>query len=238
MLGSEVTRDSLLGGAIELWQPKTGYRVNVDSVLLAAFARGRRVALAVDLGAGVGALSLLAHHRGLAQRLGLVEREPELIELARRNLERAGVRAEVYERDLEAQGLPLELRGKAGLVLSNPPFFEGAAHRAPKSPAKRAARLGGVAPFLRAASLALSGDKARAVFVYPARALEQLFSAARAVSLVPKRLRLVYAYAAQPARVALVELRRAKPGGLVVEPPLVEWEQPGRRSAELEFYLR
>jgi len=238
VLGSEVTRDSLLGGAIELWQPKHGYRVNVDSVLLAAFASGRRAALAVDLGAGVGALSLLAHHHGLAQKLGLVEREPELVELARKNVELAGARAEFYERDLEARGLPLELRGKAGLVLSNPPFFDAAEHRPPKSAAKRAARLGGVAPFLRAASLALAGDKARAVFVYPARGLEQLFASARAASLVPKRLRFVHARADRPARVALVELRRAKPGGLVVEPPLVEWERSGRRSAELESYLR
>lgn len=230
---SEVTRDALLGGAIELVQPSAGYRVNVDSILLAAFAGGRRAALAVDLGAGVGAVALLAHHRGLARELALVEREPELAELARQNLERAGAGGRVFVRDLDAQGLPPELRGKAGLVLSNPPFFNESEHRPPQSAARRAARVGGIAPFVRATSLALSGDKARAVFVYPARGLDELLTAARGANLVPKRLRFVHAREDQPARLALVELRRAKPGGLVVEPPLVEWERPGRRSPEL-----
>ncbi len=233
VLGPDITCDALLGGALELLQPREGYRVNVDSILLAAFASGRRVALAVDLGSGVGALALLAHHRGLARELALVERDAVLALLARQNLERAALPGRVFERDLDAQGLPVELRGKAGLVLSNPPFFNESEHRAPRSAARKAARLGGVAPFLRAASLALSGDKARAAFVYPARGLEALLTAARAASLTPKRLRFVHAYESEPARLALVELRRAKPGGLLVEPPLIEWARPGRRSAEL-----
>ena len=233
VLGPDITCDALLGGAVELLQPREGYRVNVDSILLAAFVAGRRAALAVDLGSGVGAVALLAHHRGLARELALVEREPALAELARQNLARAGAPGRVFVRDLDGQGLPLELRGKAGLVVSNPPFFNEAEHRAPRSAARKAARLGGIAPFVRAASLALSGDKARAAFVYPARGLEELLTAARAAGLAARRLRFVHAYAEQPARLALVELRRVKQGGLLVEPPLVEWERPGRRSPEL-----
>jgi tRNA1(Val) A37 N6-methylase TrmN6 len=56
---------------------------------------------------------------------------------------------------------------------------------------------------------------------------------AQNAGLVPKRLRLVHPEAAAPARAALVEFRRAKPGGLVIEPPLIEWSARGRRSAEL-----
>ena len=58
-------------------------------------------------------------------------------------------------------------------------------------------------------------------------------SALRA-KLVPKRLRLVHARTSEPARLALVELRPAKPGGLVVEPPLIEWLAPRVRSPALE----
>jgi hypothetical protein len=32
----------------------------------------------------------------------------------------------------------------------------------------------------------------------------------------------------------LIELRNAKPGGLVVEPPVVEWAARGVRSPELD----
>jgi tRNA1(Val) A37 N6-methylase TrmN6 len=231
---SALTHDALLGGAVQFVQPAVGYRVNVDSVLLAAFASvGRRARLAVDLGAGVGAVALLVHHHGAAREFALVERDPTLLELARQNLEQAGLSGRVIERDLAGDGLPSELANQAELVVSNPPFFLESQHRAPHSAARRSARLGGIEPFVQAAGEALSGDKARAVFVYPAPALSELLAAAKDAALVPKRLRFVHAFVDKPARLALVELRRARAGGLVVEAPLVEWARPGRRSPEL-----
>jgi hypothetical protein len=44
----------------------------------------------------------------------------------------------------------------------------------------------------------------------------------------------VHAFAHSEARLSLVELRKAKAGGLVVEPPLVEWTAKGVRTPELE----
>ncbi len=54
---------------------------------------------------------------------------------------------------------------------------------------------------------------------------------------MPKRLRFVHATGDRPARVALVELRLARPGGLDVEPPLVEWSTPGVRGDEVSDVL-
>lgn len=234
MVAAPVTHDALLGGAVRFVQPAVGYRVNVDSLLLAAFAAsGRRARLAVDLGAGVGVVSLLVHHQGGARDLALVERDPFYAELAEQNLATAEASGRVFVRDLSRDGLPRELEAGAELVVSNPPFFLESEHRPPKNAERRGARLGEIEPFVRAARRALSGERARAVFVYPARALPELLRAAEAVKLLPKRLRFVHAYADRPARLALVELRYAKPGGLVVEPPLVEWTRPGRRSSEL-----
>jgi tRNA1(Val) A37 N6-methylase TrmN6 len=82
------------------------------------------------------------------------------------------------------------------------------------------------------------GRRAHAFFVYPAPALTEMLVAARAADLVPKRLRLVHAFAESPARIALVEFRRAKPGGLVIEPPLIEWTAKGKRSPEVERIIR
>lgn len=223
------TTDTLLGGALRLLQPKSGYRVNVDSVLLVAFAGTRRVERVVDLGAGVGALGLLALARGIARQALLVEAAPELVALAKENLRRGGFVGDALELDLTRQ----KLHGSAApLVLCNPPYFPAHSHRAARSPAKASARSGDVAPFLAAASGILSRKTGRALFSYPAPQLPELLAAAAEVGLVPKRLRFVHARADQPARLALVELRAARPGGLVVEPPLVEWV--GRaRSAEL-----
>jgi tRNA1(Val) A37 N6-methylase TrmN6 len=135
-------------------------------------------------------------------------------------------------------GLPRELEGAAELVVSNPPFFAEGEHRAPKSTARRNARLGSLEPFVKAAARALSGARARAAFVFPARALVELFAAAGASGLVAKRLRLVHAFRNKPARIALVELRKARPGGLVVEPPLFEWERPRESTREFRRFVQ
>jgi tRNA1(Val) A37 N6-methylase TrmN6 len=229
--------DSLFSGRLALAQPRRGYRVNVDTLLLARFAtmgrpRARRV---VDLGAGVGALGLAYAFLGSAGRIDLVERDPALARLSTENLARAGATGEAHVADLGDEGLPRLLRGTADVVLSNPPFFPPEAGTVARE-AKKGARFGPLAPFLRAAEAAL-GRRAYAFFVYPAPALPSLLAAASAAGLVAKRVRFVHAFVASPARLALVELRRAKPGGLVVEAPLVEWAAPKVRSPEVAGLL-
>jgi len=229
---AETTTDALFGGALGLRQPRRGYRVNVDALLLAAFAvETRSYRLAVDLGAGVGAVALALGFSGSVKRLVLLEREPELVALARENLAANALLGDAEEQDLERSGLPPALRQRAELVVCNPPFFPPSAGT--PSTRARAARSGALEPFVRAARAALAGPRARAAFCYPAAALGELFACADAARLVPKRLRFVHARAELPARLALVELCIAKPGGLRVEAPLVEWQSARVRTAEL-----
>jgi tRNA1(Val) A37 N6-methylase TrmN6 len=234
---ADTTEDALFGGALPLFQPARGYRVNVDALLLAAFAAAGRIAkLALDLGAGTGAVGLALHHVGAARRVVLLEREPDLAALCAKNLALTGATGGVERADIEA-ALPRALAQQADLVVTNPPYHPAGSGRPRRDPKSRRARSGALEPFVRAAARALAGPSARLCVVYPAHALPELLTAARAVALVPKRLRLVHAAKDRSARVALVELRLAKPGGLVVEPPLVEWSGPRRRSQELERVL-
>jgi tRNA1Val (adenine37-N6)-methyltransferase len=233
-------RDTLFSGAVTLWQPARGYRVNIDALLLAKFAAqagGKPSLRALDLGAGVGAVILGLYHLGGAGRLELVEREPELCELARNNLADAGAVGAVHCADLEADGLPRSLHEACDLIVCNPPYFEPGQHRPTAERQIRAAKLGRLEPFMDAAARALQNRRARAAFVYPARSLEALLIAARAASLVAKRMRFVHADAGAPARLVLCELRRARPGGLLVEPPLIEWSAKGVRSREVQALI-
>jgi len=224
----EFTTDALLEGRVTIKQPRRGYRVNVDSLLLADFAAtGRTAAVVVDLGAGVGALGLVLAAVGSARSVALVEAEPELVALARENLARASGRGAVHACDLARQRLPHELLQRADLVVCNPPFFPSARGTQARESARRA-RSGELEPFIRAARAVLAGPRARAIFCYPARELGALLACAEQAKLVPKRLRFVHARSDDPARLALVELRLAKPGGLVVLPPLVEWNGRAR----------
>jgi tRNA1Val (adenine37-N6)-methyltransferase len=229
----ELTYDALFGGAVRFWQPAQGYRVNVDALLLAEFALPRSRGSAIDLGSGVGAVVLALHHLRPLARVTLLECEPRLAALAEKNLAHAGIDADVQIVDLERERLPRALHGSAELVVSNPPFFEPKAARPAAHGLARRARSGRLQPFLAAAAEALSGKRAAACFAYPARSLEHLLENARAHTLVAKRLRFVHAGKSQPARLCLVELRRARPGGLVIEPPLYEWTDERVPSPEL-----
>ncbi len=71
------------------------------------------------------------------------------------------------------------------------------------------------------------------MFIYPARQAGRFLALAEARGLVAKRICFVHPRGDAPARVVLVELKLAKPGGLVVEPALVEWSPSGRRTTEL-----
>src|ERR1700755_3527681 len=84
------TEDALLGGRVRLLQPRQGYRVAVDAVLLAAAvhpAAGERV---LDLGAGVGAVGLCLAKRVSDCTIVGLELQPALAELGQRNATRNG----------------------------------------------------------------------------------------------------------------------------------------------------
>lgn len=226
------SRDTLFGGSVVLAQPARGggYRVNVDALLLAAFAagaltggparRGRAARAVFDLGAGVGAVGLSLLHLRAAEHVTMVEIDPALAKLAESNAVSNGwtERIDVLRADVaDLAALPA---GAADLVVCNPPYVEPGRGRAP-APARARARSGPLSVFLDAARR-LAGRRSRVCFVYPAIETTTLLSELRARGLEPKRLRPVHGRSHDQARVVLVECCAGRPGGLSIEPPLVE----------------
>ena len=120
---SDLTEGTLLGGRVRLLQPRQGYRVAIDPVLLAAAvpARTGESVLDAGLGSGAASLCLLARVPGCAA-CG-IELQPALAELARRNALLNGMAVEVVEGDLLEP--PAALRGRQfAHVITNPPYAE------------------------------------------------------------------------------------------------------------------
>ena len=247
----EATQDALFGGSVVLFQPQrgAGYRTNVDALLLAGFAAtpclaagssrrdvpapSKPATTAFDLGAGVGAVGLALLRFGAARRVVFVEIDEAPAAMARRNLDANGWadRGEVVRGDV--RDVARARRGEAALVVCNPPYL--APGRGRVAPAQARARVGDLGTFVHAARQ-VAGRRARVCFVYPAYELAVLLARLAVEGLHAKRVRFVHATPKIPARIALVEAQAARPGGLVVMPPLVEREARGY-TPEMESLL-
>ncbi|WP_415921549.1 tRNA1(Val) (adenine(37)-N6)-methyltransferase [Tateyamaria sp. SN6-1] len=116
-LDGELTRDAFLGGRVELWQPKQGYRAGVDPVLLAASVPAVSGQSVLDLGCGVGAAALCLGARVPGLTLLGVERQAAYAALAVRN----GLDTVVAD----LTDLPDAVKQRSfDHVLANPPYFD------------------------------------------------------------------------------------------------------------------
>jgi tRNA1Val (adenine37-N6)-methyltransferase len=235
------TRDSLLAGALTLWQPARGhgYRFDLDPVLLAGFAPPAGHIL--DLGAGCGVIGLLLLALGKSEQVTAVEIQPELAALAGRNAREnlADSRMRVLCGDLRRLDLP-----RVDAVVFNPPYFRTGEGRVPPDQGRAAGRYesaGTLADFMAAAARALENG-GRVSGIVPARRACEVESGLIAHGLFLQRRRDVCARAGQSFRALLWQAVKA-PGARaeppVVEPPLVVHATSGREfSPEVRALLR
>jgi len=116
-----VTHDHLLGKTVSVMQPKSGFRVGTDAVLLAA-AIGVNRGRILDMGAGVGGISLCLARRLDAVQITAIEIDPVMAALAQRNVAANGFddRLRILRDDIAK--MPPVLAGSFDDVVSNPPY--------------------------------------------------------------------------------------------------------------------
>jgi tRNA1(Val) A37 N6-methylase TrmN6 len=156
----ETTEDGLLGGRIRLLQPRRGYRVAVDAVLLAAAAPVRAGERVLDLGCGTGAVALCLAARVPGVDLVGIELQEEFAELARHNVELNGMgeRVRIVRHDI-AKPLPAGLGG-FDHVVTNPPYLAAAVADLPPDKSKALATVESSADLALWLSVAIGALKA------------------------------------------------------------------------------
>ncbi len=139
MTGSELTEDALLNGRIRVRQPAQGYRVNVDTLLLAAAVEAPPGARLMEAGCGVGAALIAVAARTENTHLVGIERDQNIAALARENV---ALNAMMQRIEI-ATGDALDRSAHWGVfdgVFANPPFDREDEGRAP-APARRHAHI-------------------------------------------------------------------------------------------------
>lgn len=232
MSSSSTSIDALFGGALLLEQGTQGYRYNVDSVLLCAFAHrvvGDRV---LDVGAGVGPVGLGLAHLDSSRHVDLVERQPRLAALARANIERNGlsVRCQVFQEDIRTRkGQKYHYDG----AVMNPPYFQcGAGKQSPHSERALARHeVYGTIGDLVSATVRHLYREAPLCIVYPAARAGALFSALDAVERTNMQAQMILPYQGASATLILVCARASRTHTTEFLAPLILHDQDRRYTA-------
>jgi tRNA1(Val) A37 N6-methylase TrmN6 len=232
---STLTEDTLLGGKVRLLQPRRGYRVAVDAVLLAAAVAARAGERVLDLGAGVGSVGLCIAARVPGCEVVGIELQPALQEIAERNavLNGAEGRVRTIEHDLAAP-LPADL-GSFDHVATNPPYLPAAVADPSPDPSKALATVessAGLARWLEVATSALKSAGTLTI-IHRSDRLEEIVTHLARLGFGDVATKLL-----PPAARVLIRARHSATLTHRVSPPLVLHRTGGGYTDEAEAILR
>ena len=216
----------LINENITLYQNEGSLAYGTDAYLLSAYMRRQTKERACEFGAGSGVISLLAAARGNFSHITALEIQPNIAEIAARNVEINGFseKIDIVCRDIREK--EASTNGAFGVVFSNPPYMTATSGKLGKNDADSASRHelnGGIDDFAEAASRLLKyGGLFYAVY-RPDRLAELLF-ACKLHALEPKRMTLVYPTENHVPCLVLLEAKKNGAPGIFVTKPLMIYQ--------------
>jgi tRNA1(Val) A37 N6-methylase TrmN6 len=241
----ETTDDAVLGGRLRITQKKRGHRVGHDAILLAAATAARPGDRVVEFGAGVGAAGLALAVRCPEVDVTLVEIDPELSEIAAKNILRNGLDQRVRAVRLDVTAPADEFAacgigpGSADRVLMNPPFNDPSRQNISPDPGRRAAHVAGgsmLAAWVAAAAWTLHSAGALTL-IWRADGLADVLAALDGrfgeIAVLP-----IHGRAGAPAIRVVIHARKGSLAPLKLLAGLNLNDEAGRPTAEAEAVLR
>ena len=166
--------DALYDGALRLWQPKQGFRVNLDTVLLAA-AADRLSSNTIELGAGAGGVCLALAQHCPDMAIMAVERDPMMAAMLNRNIIENNLKDRVTLQMADALMQNPSWAKQWHQVLINPPYHDAASTASDNQQKAMAKAARSLQPWLDAARLALT-HKGRLVMISRADRVDQILT--------------------------------------------------------------
>lgn len=126
-LFKDLSTDKVLGGSISLLQPKKGFRVGIDSILLSSSIK--KFTNCLELGSGSGVISICLASRINDSKILGVEKNKLLVEIAKRNLVNNDLsRSKINFQHFDIMGKEFSkiYNSFFDRVIMNPPYFNEA----------------------------------------------------------------------------------------------------------------
>jgi tRNA1Val (adenine37-N6)-methyltransferase len=236
MDSADIELHSLFEGRLSLYQFKKGYRFSIDTLLLAAFARERLRGSVADLGTGSGVLPiLLARSPDIGSLTGF-EIQPDLAELARRNvgLHDLGQHVSIEQADIK-EIRSLRQAESFDAAITNPPFYplgSGRINPGSQDAAARHELLATLGDFISAAAYLIKNG-GRFCAIFPASRSTDLLCTMRENRIEPKVVRCVHSRPDEPAVMLLVEGIKNAGSQTTILPALVIYSEGQTYSPEV-----
>jgi tRNA1Val (adenine37-N6)-methyltransferase len=234
------TLDRILGGALSIVQPISGYRFSIEAILLGDFAKPRRNDRVLELGAGCGVVAAMLAHAAFLRQIVALESQPGLAKLAARTAALNHLNnLRCIEADLRSPSIPGLALASFDYVVANPPYRAAHSGRISPDAGRRIARAEGdttLGDFLTAAARYVS-DYGKVAIVFTALRAAELMVELKGRALEPKRLRFVHPYADRPATTILIEARKHGGTEVTIEAPLIVWRRQGVYTAQARQIL-
>ncbi|MGQ9707101.1 MAG: tRNA1(Val) (adenine(37)-N6)-methyltransferase [bacterium] len=226
---------------MKIHQPRKGYRFSIDSILLSHFARPQKNATIIDIGCGVGIIGLILTSKREDIKVIGVEIQKELHDLALENIKANSLedRMNVILSDIKDINRYLP-SGRFQFVISNPPYIKPGRGRVPPDSVKAIAKSESemsIDDLIKSANYLLK-NRGRFSLIWTARRFAGLIYNLKVRNFEPKRIRFVHTYSDRKANLVLVEA--VKNGGeeLIIEKPLIIWNDVGVYTDEVLKMLK
>lgn len=217
-------------------QNRERFCFGMDAVLLTGFAKVGKGEKALDLGTGTGIIPILLEAKTEGQDFEALEIQPESAEMARRSvmLNNLQDRIKIVDGDIKEAS---KIFGAASfnVVTTNPPYMtENHGVKNPDEP-KAIARHEikcNLEDVIRESAKLLK-PKGRFYMVHRPRRLAEIISLMKEYRIEPKRLRMIHPFEDRDANMLLIEGVRGGKSMMVVEPPLIVYDEPGVYTKEI-----
>lgn len=228
--------DDLQRGGLRVIQRADAFRFGTDAVLLADFAAPRRHDRVCDLGTGTGIIPLLLYARENTISADAVEIQPDMADMAARSMAMNGLNEKIHVLPGDLRSIRTLLpHARYDLVTCNPPYGKAGGTLLNPDASKRLARHEESCAIEDVACAAawLLQNGGRLCCVFPAARMIELSDAMRKYRMAPKRIRMVHSRVEKAAHLCLMEgMLDARPG-LIIEPPLVIYDENNAYTPEL-----
>jgi len=236
-----LSHDSFLDGRVQISQPTDGYRIGTDAVLLAAsvqLAEGA-VQRVLDMGAGVGAVSLAVRCRRAGGHFTAIEKDALCLSLLQTNIA-ANKQADFIRAvggDITA--MPPVLKHSFDQVIANPPFHHDS-DQPPRSRRRSLAHNGdgaGLGQWVASGLWALR-PKGRISFIVRADRTDEVMAALRTGGAGEILLFPVWSFPGSPAVRMIITARKGVKGAMALLSGLVLHHPSGALTDEAQRILK